>query len=300
MSVHDDFTPTRSAAHEYSERSIQHSREFMSHPEAVAALGELAPRLIEILDHLYVPETHIDKDGTLVVELSESAGSRDVPVISAPSEAAIRVIRNAPYLPDEIQRETIHRQGEAILDNAGAGFVETLVDEISRFDSESRTTNFRFSKFGGLAIFMLTYAEDFAAQSAPIITLNMHGPDEAEANPYVLLHEGLHAADVITEPLIDLRRQGFYRHLLRYELRGYHVSAKVLELQDEYPDLFEQYNMPYAGVSLIKRIEDARSRHNDFLGVDKFEPNQAIDDDLRRHGISILGSHIAPDVRLGD
>jgi hypothetical protein len=299
MSKQNDFMPTRSAAHEYSERSIQHSREFMSHPEAIQALGELAPRVVDILDYLYIPDTTIDANGNLVVELRDSVGPRDVPVISAPAGTSVRIIRNAPFSPDESQRDAMRHQGEAILDTTDPGFVDTVVEEMNRISGEDHETKFRFSKFGGLASFLLSYDDTIAMQTSPVITLNMHGPDETEANPYVLLHEALHSADIISEPLIDLRKEGWYRHLLRYELRGFYVSAKVLELQENYSDLFRQYNTSYAGVTLIKRVEDTRSRHNDFLGMDMFEPTSAIDQDLRRHGIAILGDRLTPETILG-
>ena len=299
MSQHDDFKPTRRAAYEFSERSIEHSREFMSHPEAVQALGELAPRIIEVLDSLYIPETSIDSDGTLVVNLPHIVGPRDVPIISAAPETPIRLIRNAPFTPDEKQREAMQYHGQIILDSHDPRIVDEIVDDVNRFDEDPHERNFRFSKLGGLAASLIAYSDTYAVVSSPVLTLNMHTPEEMQANPYVLLHEALHAGDILNEPLVDLRKNGYYRHLLRYELRGYYVSATVLELQRQHNDIFRQYNASYTGVQVIKTVEETRSRHNDFLGIDKFEPNPSIDYDLRRHHISILGSGITPDTILG-
>lgn len=299
MSKSDDFMPTRRAAHEYSERSIDDSREFMSHPEAVEALGELAPRMVEVLDHLHVPETFTDDDGTIVVELDQAVGPQSVPVISAPAETAIRIVHRGSYVSDELLSKVADGSERPPVDALPGVLDDELFEKHEAYDDESSETKFRFSKFGGLAMFLMSYSKDFAALSSPIVTLNMHGPNETQADPYVLLHEALHAADVVSDPIIDLRQQGFYRHLLRYELRGFYVSAKILDLQERYGQLFKQYNVSYEGIHLVKAIEDARSRHNEFMGIDPFEPDVQIDADLRRQGIFILGSHVAPNDILG-
>ena len=290
MPKQNDFIPTRDAAHEFSERSIAHSREFMSHPEAARALGILAPRLIEALDHLYVPETTVDADGRLVVELPALDDTRAIPVISAPAETVVRLTRTGTFVPDELQHDAIRRAvSEIVYDEAGSQLVGSVIDEMNHFGESVSRSEFTFSRMGGLAVSALAiYQEGFATQSSPVITLNMHGPDEAQANPYVLLHEALHAADITNEPVLNLRLDSLYRHLLRYELRGYHVSAKVIELQESMPGLFRQYNLSYSEIARIKRIEAARLKYNDFLGIDDFEPNPKIETSLRRHGTRIV------------
>lgn len=295
MSNYDDFRPTRSDAYDYSMRSIERSRNFISHPRAAEVLGELAPRLLETLNHLYVPPTIYDEpaDG-VYIDKPHITGPRHVQLVSLHSGASVYVQNRPPFKPDIAQRRNMSDVLSAVPGmKVSDRFLDRIIErsnddldvifEVFPDDSVGAKLSFHSTRIASSS------AEKFEVRTTPLVTLIMRNQDEVQASPALLLNAVQQAEDIVEVPLINERRIGVRTNTARRNLIGNYVSATVLHLLRTYPTEFAAFGpVPHKIELRIDTIERLRSMtHGDLLAVDQFNPTESLIRRLKGNGIDI-------------
>lgn len=251
------------------DRFVEDANEAGTHPEVVAALGELASEIQSVINASFLPNF---RGGRFVVPENQK-NSENIAIVPLTGRQAKRA-----YLLTEPLEEGIFRTWDAnepiLSDTYNLSLSQAAKDGILN-DWQTRGSRFVRNDPRGLSRYVLAQASMYTSQiddntygiSRPYI-MARNALIDAKLSRSVIVHEAVHAIDMLRDgPLFEM-----VGYVAATELRAYHVGATVCRAFGDVTSSDAQNSF---------WVEELRQRHIENHER-PFTPNETLVHELKR------------------